>query len=281
MSTVLYCAILASFGAQPMGTLNMAAGVREKETVVRVFKEDDTPAEGATVRIRNRNGGRINDSKGRVIQDQKTDPQGRAFFPEALPPPNEHYVISAFINSPSVSAEAKIQWVPTVVPDYYTLRVTQPASFGQTGVLARAQVWCCEPDPCCCSCCCCSCWFPPACVPFSCSCTPCDLYGGDASANVGSAALTVSVPENAIVFVNGKRTTKTGTLRAYVSPGLAYGYTYKNVVRAQVLQDGNVIESTREVLLCAGDSKSVAFDLSAKDNAKCAAARLEPRRGAL
>jgi len=74
-----------------------------------------------------------------------------------------------------------------------------------------------------------------------------------------SGLLTVYVPAEAKVLINGMATKSTGTRREYVSYGLKEGLQYRYVVTAQIEQDGKVYEETREVILTAGDKKGVAF----------------------
>ena len=74
-----------------------------------------------------------------------------------------------------------------------------------------------------------------------------------------SGLLTVWVPYEAKVTINGLMTESKGSQRRYVSYGLKPGYDYKYEVRAEVVRDGKRIESVREVILTAGGRESVAF----------------------
>ncbi|WP_157731873.1 TIGR03000 domain-containing protein [Thermogutta terrifontis] len=74
-----------------------------------------------------------------------------------------------------------------------------------------------------------------------------------------SGLITVYVPAEAKVIINGMVTKSTGTRREYVSYGLAEGLQYKYTITAQVERDGKVYEETREVILTAGSKKGVAF----------------------
>ncbi|MFT7641878.1 MAG: hypothetical protein ACI9G1_003629, partial [Pirellulaceae bacterium] len=73
--------------------------------------------------------------------------------------------------------------------------------------------------------------------------------------------ITVTVPSDAKIFVNGHRTTSTGEFRQYVSRNLrgSAGYTYQ--IRAEMEVDGQVVQDTREVSLRAGQIKHVSFSL--------------------
>ena len=86
---------------------------------------------------------------------------------------------------------------------------------------------------------------------------------GDASGSFGDASLTVLVPQDALVFINGWPTRSIGTRRLYTSGGLARGYSYPYVVCARVLRDGKIVEQTRELFLHADESKTVTIDFPA------------------
>jgi uncharacterized protein (TIGR03000 family) len=83
--------------------------------------------------------------------------------------------------------------------------------------------------------------------------------------------LTLVVPADAKVFINGRQTRSMGTHREYVSYGLEIGLTYRYEVRAEVVRDGKTIEDTREVFLTAGSREDVAFDFAAKKAVSVAA----------
>ncbi|MFZ1933239.1 MAG: TIGR03000 domain-containing protein [Thermoguttaceae bacterium] len=74
-----------------------------------------------------------------------------------------------------------------------------------------------------------------------------------------SGVLTVSVPYDAKVTVNGRLTKATGSRRQFISFGLQPGLSYKYVVKAEVVRDGQTVEDTRTVSLTAGQIESVAF----------------------
>jgi len=74
-----------------------------------------------------------------------------------------------------------------------------------------------------------------------------------------SGILTVWVPNDAKVTVNGIETRSTGSRRQFVSYGLKPGLSYKYVVRAQIVRNGQVVEDTRNVVLTAGQITAVAF----------------------
>lgn len=82
------------------------------------------------------------------------------------------------------------------------------------------------------------------------------------SAN-SEATLTVNVPGDARVFVNGVQTKSVGSERSYVSRGLQSGFNYSYEVRAEVERNGKVVEETKTVNLMAGRTARVAFALEA------------------
>ena len=74
-----------------------------------------------------------------------------------------------------------------------------------------------------------------------------------------SALVTVWVPHDARVIVNGYETKSSGSRRQFVSYGLKPGYEYEYEIRAQVPRDGKMIEDVQMVTLTAGGEDSVAF----------------------
>jgi uncharacterized protein (TIGR03000 family) len=81
-----------------------------------------------------------------------------------------------------------------------------------------------------------------------------------------NAVLTVRVPAEARVFVNGLPTTSTGSLRRYVSNGLRAGYNYTYHVRAEIVRDGQTITETQTVKLQAGDAPNIEFALNGSNS---------------
>ncbi len=74
-----------------------------------------------------------------------------------------------------------------------------------------------------------------------------------------SGMLTVWVPYDAKVTINGMPTKSTGSRRQFVSYNLKPGFSYKYEVKAEVVRDGKIIEDTKTVVLNAGSNNSVAF----------------------
>jgi uncharacterized protein (TIGR03000 family) len=72
--------------------------------------------------------------------------------------------------------------------------------------------------------------------------------------------LTVSVPSEAKVFVNGKQTKSIGAVRQFVSRGLEAGKKYRFEIRAEIPStDGETMVEERELMVSAGDAENLAF----------------------
>lgn len=84
------------------------------------------------------------------------------------------------------------------------------------------------------------------------------------SRNGGRAILTVSVPSDAKVFVNGNATSSTGSRRQYVSRGLADGFDYTYEVRVEAVRDGKKVQQSKTVQVRSGGTADLAFDLPKK-----------------
>lgn len=80
------------------------------------------------------------------------------------------------------------------------------------------------------------------------------------------ATLTINVPAEAKIFVNGVATRSTGGNRRYVSRGLEVGNRYTYEVRAEMVRNGERVQETQTVQLEAGKSASIAFNLDAASN---------------
>ncbi len=93
----------------------------------------------------------------------------------------------------------------------------------------------------------------------------------DRSLPADAAQLTVVVPEDAQVFVNGMLTTTRGAERRYVSYGLKPGFHYTYEVRAVVTRDGEAFSDVQVVRVRVGESRDMAFDFAAQPEAVIAA----------
>ena len=74
-----------------------------------------------------------------------------------------------------------------------------------------------------------------------------------------SGMLTVWVPYEAKVTINGLLTKSTGSKRHFVSYGLRPGYTYKYEVKAEIVREGKIVTEEQTVSLTAGERGGVAF----------------------
>ncbi len=82
------------------------------------------------------------------------------------------------------------------------------------------------------------------------------------STETGSGTLSVNVPADAVVFVNGSRTTSTGTQRQYVSNGLNKGEDYAYEVRVEYELDGEKVVESKSATLTADATASLNFTAS-------------------
>jgi len=86
-----------------------------------------------------------------------------------------------------------------------------------------------------------------------------------------TALLSVSVPAEAKIFVNGAETTSTGNERQFVSRGLTAGNRYEYEVRAEMLRDGNTVTETKTVTLGPGQQVNLTFNFEDNKEAPVAA----------
>lgn len=93
--------------------------------------------------------------------------------------------------------------------------------------------------------------------------------------------LTVNVPGNAKVFVNGNATTSTGAVRQYVSRGLESGKSYKFEIRAEVEGvDGKVMTEEKTIAIAAGEREQLQFAFADSDSTIQTAVTLNLPEGA-
>ena len=78
--------------------------------------------------------------------------------------------------------------------------------------------------------------------------------------------LTVDVPMNAKVFVNGNPTKATGTSRQFVSKDLSPSEAYRFEVQAVYEVDGKEVSQTKTVIAKSGSAESLVFDPSSSDD---------------
>ncbi|NBV47166.1 MAG: TIGR03000 domain-containing protein, partial [Planctomycetia bacterium] len=82
------------------------------------------------------------------------------------------------------------------------------------------------------------------------------------------AMLVVRLPADAEVFVNGAKTAATGSLRRYMSRGLAAGREYDFVVKVVTKRDGEPREETKVAALAAGGRSNLDFTVATARTAK-------------
>jgi uncharacterized protein (TIGR03000 family) len=85
-----------------------------------------------------------------------------------------------------------------------------------------------------------------------------------------TALLSVSVPAEAKIFINGTATTSTGSERQYVSRGLTGGNRYDYEVRAEITRDGQTVTETKNITLTAGQQVNVSFSFEGNQEAPVA-----------
>jgi uncharacterized protein (TIGR03000 family) len=78
--------------------------------------------------------------------------------------------------------------------------------------------------------------------------------------------ISLSVPSDAKITVNGKPTTSTGSLRRFVSRDLNPNESYRFDIQATYKVDGNDVTQTRSVIARAGGVEQVAFDTTKTDD---------------
>lgn len=79
-----------------------------------------------------------------------------------------------------------------------------------------------------------------------------------------SGLLTIWVPYDAKVTINGLATRSTGTKRQYVSYGLKPGFQYKYEIRVTIVRDGERLVEQRVATLTAGDHQALAFGFNVR-----------------
>jgi uncharacterized protein (TIGR03000 family) len=266
MGGIFWCVALASIA-------NTAA-----QTRVHVEYENLQPAPGVTVKVFDATGGNV------VGTLPPTDQQGNTFFSEP-PSVSAGYFLQAVRDGNHFSEQEEVRWhLPAVAPTL-TIRAqgggAEPnrtswspcqfdGPFADDGYVACSDLCspcgCSECVPCFCSGCC-AC--PAVCDVRQCLGSPCDASAFPS--NSGNAKFVLSLPEGAIVYVNGKRTRNDGERREYVSPGLQRGLTYTYSVRAEVLRNGVVLSETHKIVLRAGQHGSIAFSFDSETRTQLAA----------
>lgn len=71
--------------------------------------------------------------------------------------------------------------------------------------------------------------------------------------------LTVQVPAEARVFINGKETSSLGATRVFTAKGLTPGKKYDFVVKMQTTRDGKSLEEVKKIALAVGERDTIAL----------------------
>lgn len=79
------------------------------------------------------------------------------------------------------------------------------------------------------------------------------------------ALLTIQVPADAEVFVNGSKTSSVGEQRQFVSRGLKPGYSYSYDVEIKHVVDGQLISESKVVRLRSGETRSLVYTAPVAD----------------
>jgi len=89
--------------------------------------------------------------------------------------------------------------------------------------------------------------------------------GAFAPTPADSGLLTVVVPFEAKVFINGMETKSTGSRRQFVSYGLKPGYSYRYDIRVELVRDGKLEVATMTKVLKAGSREFATFPFQKPD----------------
>jgi uncharacterized protein (TIGR03000 family) len=85
------------------------------------------------------------------------------------------------------------------------------------------------------------------------STTDYSYYSPASAAASNTVELNVQVPADAQVWIDGYKTTQTGTLRHYTSPPLTPGTNYSYDIRARWMDNGKPVERDKKVAIHAGE----------------------------
>jgi uncharacterized protein (TIGR03000 family) len=84
-----------------------------------------------------------------------------------------------------------------------------------------------------------------------------------AQANSNEATLVVTLPEDAILTIDGEETTSTSANRVFISPTLEQGKDYEYTLKAKVVRDGKVQLATTKVTVRPGQVSNVELTIPA------------------
>ncbi|WP_417732494.1 TIGR03000 domain-containing protein [Rosistilla oblonga] len=88
-------------------------------------------------------------------------------------------------------------------------------------------------------------------------------YQTQSASSTSEALLTMEVPADADVYVNGTKTRSTGAHRQFVSRGLTPGYAYSYDVRIEHTVNGELVTESKVVRLHGGETRSLVYSAPA------------------
>jgi uncharacterized protein (TIGR03000 family) len=91
------------------------------------------------------------------------------------------------------------------------------------------------------------------------------------TANEGT--ISILVPDNARVTINGYVTKSTGRVRRYVAQDLKPGLVYPFTIQVDVVRNGHTLTESREVRLTGGSLEAVVFNFDTDSVGRIAQAR--------
>jgi uncharacterized protein (TIGR03000 family) len=103
---------------------------------------------------------------------------------------------------------------------------------------------------------------------YGCSCTQCASYFGPACSSFAhnspltpdSLQLSIDVPADATVIVNGKVTTSTGEHRLFETNGILPNAAYQYQVQVEYIRDGQPVREEKTIAMTGGQAATLSFN---------------------
>jgi uncharacterized protein (TIGR03000 family) len=76
------------------------------------------------------------------------------------------------------------------------------------------------------------------------------------------AYITVNLPPETRLQINGYQTRSTSDVRTFQSPDLQPGQAYRYTLTGELVRNGKTLKATRQVVVHAGDQTSVSLDFA-------------------
>jgi len=92
--------------------------------------------------------------------------------------------------------------------------------------------------------------------------------------------LGIRVPENAQIWIDGQKTSQTGTFREFVTPPLEQGEKFTYNIKATWTENGKPVVRERQVNFYSGDRLMVNMTAPPKNNAAAANSNAAPNNPA-